>query len=87
MAGLGILIKFFVQISYFLKSEGAICSFKRANCFFHSFCKERFTLLQRARKAMKSESLFYFGHKKREKHGEKNKFEANHSYKEQITLS
>ena len=55
--------------SLFLESERAIHSFKRVNHFCHSFCKEcqeqleQIPLLQRARRAMKSNSFFCFGHK------------------------
>ena len=45
------------------KSERAIPSF----CSFGQEQREQFPLLQRARRAMKSDSLFCFGHRKSEK--------------------
>ena len=58
---------FFVRIARFLRAKERFTIFKEQITFFIFFCKERqeqFPLLQRTRRAMKSDSLFCFGHKK-----------------------
>ena len=72
----------------FVKNDGAnhscrsFCKERRSDSLTSLFLKEwqnqmsSFTI----QRAMKSDSFFCFGHKKGEKHGEKNKFEEKHSY-------